>query len=392
MIPFARILNYGNTVETALVKDFFLDDANASPTSWILLSNGELWGSCSQNYGYALALPITSPHYGQMYKSAENVDRAFGSTWGTFILTTDNKIMHTGRVYFYTGNADYVYQWTDRSSYYPFIASDIKKIVFSAGTVMFLLNDGSVYGHGQNIYGVLGRGNETQILTPVLIRSNVNDIWLSGNNGVCQDNDGKFYATGNNSYRQMQTTSTTNYTSWTQIFSAATSSVGYVYNAFRNGGTHFMLFSSDRRYFCSGRNYAGAWGIGNVSVDADVALYNATLPFEPGNLLSFFGTANQAYWTNMIVSIDGTVYYAGYTDGDGSSQNLTFLPTYTIQGDGNMFRGQTNTRMFALCALGSPPNMYARGTATTQRNGVGFTPSSTPLGPTYLHITDFNLK
>ncbi|AZU98482.1 hypothetical protein BZF66_05820 [Salmonella enterica] len=395
MIPFTRILEYGNKVAApAKVIDFFLDSDNTAATMWMHLNNGELWGTCDKNYGYVLGFPVGVNYYGEMHLVKRDVKTAWGSTYGTFVLSNDDKLFYTGRQTIYDGTSNTA-TWVDKTSFYStyFDILKIKKITMNYNTVYILLNDGSLYAHGKNDYGYFGSANKTPSFTPVLLKSSVQDCWITNINGVYQDLDGTFWGTGDNTYQQMQTTSqSTVYTTWTQLFSEATSEVDYEYNAFRISQTHFMLFRTDGKYYCSGRNYAGAWGIGNISVDANVRLYTAQLAFKPGNLLSLFGTSIQTYWTNILSDTNGVLYFAGYMDGGGGDRLLTFTPRYTVQGNGNTYRAYTNTRMFALCALNMSPLLYAKGSGLTTSAGVGFTPLSTPLSENFTLITDFNLR
>lgn len=395
MIPFARLVQYGNILPMKdTVINFFLDEGNATPTMWLQLSNGELWGTCSPTYAHILGLPTTGTYYGSMHLAKSSTKIVWGNQYGTYVLSDDNKLWFAGRITIFDGTSSNTTTWEDKTDFYSqyFDITKIKKIIMNFNTVYILLNDGSLYSHGSNNNGFFGLGNTTPSYVPILIKTLVQDCWITTSNGVYQDFSGKIWGNGNNIYRQLQTTAeSTVYNSWVQLFSAATSASDYEYNALRVCSAHFMLFRKDGKYHCSGRNYAGAWGIGNINVDSNVALYNAQLSFVPGNLLSLFGSSIQVYWTNIITDINGVVYYSGNMDGGGDSRFTSFVPQYPVQGDGNNYRAYTNARMFALCELNSPPSVYAKGSLMTTSGGVGFTPLSTPLPETFTHITDFNL-
>lgn len=397
MLPFVRMLEYGNVrPESTKVLNYFMDDGNATPLMWMHLSNGELWGTCSPTYGNMLGLPNGVTYYGSMHLAYSAVKTVWGSQYGTFLLNADNRLMFAGRLTIYDGTANTTPTWTDRTDFYStyFNVQDIKKIVMNFNTVYILLNNGELWSHGANTNGFFGRGNTEVSYVPLLLKSTVLNCWLSTSNGLYQDISGKIYGTGNNIYRQMQTTSeSTVYISWTELFAAQTAAVDYEFCALRVSSANFILYRTDGKYFCSGRNYSGSWGIGNINIDINVTMWNGQLSFKPGNLAFLYEGIMQVYWTNIITDDKGVLYFAGTLNGGGSYKEYSFTPAYHLNPgtDGNKCKISTNTRSFTVCEIGAAPSVYACGSSMTTSSGVGFTPLSTPLKETFTYIDDFNL-
>lgn len=85
------------------------------------------------------------------------------------------------------------------------------KLAMSAGHTLMIGNDGSVWAWGQNDYGQLGLGDNTERLTPVKIESisNITAVAVGDNHSLALDQDGNVWAWGRNHIYQLGDGSTT---------------------------------------------------------------------------------------------------------------------------------------------------------------------------------------
>lgn len=391
MIPFARILKYGNELPLSdNIRDFFVDTSNAMPTVLMIKENGEVWGNT--NFGQYIGISSNTACWGRPYFVMDNVKSMFPNTWGTILITKDNKVMVTGRQQsFNSSTTEYWKTFQDMSYLYTnqgIDISNIKKMVTNTNTLFLLLNNGDVYAHGTNTGGVMGVGNTTPNYAPTKVWSGANDIWLTNSNAIVKVGSKTFYATGTNSYRQMGVADTAaTFPTWTQIFKEGTDDVMLEYNTLRVSETHFILYGKGTTFYAQGRNYTSAWGVSGPSVDGQYTSYKGTLLFTPGDLEFFYSGNNQAYWTNLIIDNTGKLYIAGTMNGGSGSNAYTFQQLAIANDNAGNYKCGTSTRFYSIMDCKNTNFMWARGSSST--GSMGFTPLSTPLKQVWTHITDF---
>lgn len=386
MLPFGRMLSYGNIAPISLqVVDFFMSSA-AQPTIFMLLNNGEVWGSALT--GNNLGLGDAEPRYGKPYFVMQNVKKMYPHDTGILIITNEDKIMYTGWRRSFDGTVGSWSTFQDITSYYSGInIPNIKKVQVSNNNAFILMQNGDIYGHGFNGNGELGFGDTAPRYVPTLIRSGATDVWMLNSNSIIQTGR-SFYGCGDNFYNQLGINGGGPYTTWQQLFKSATDDSSFDINELRVSDTHFILYSTGKTFYANGRNYTGAWGIGNTGVDTKLINYKGTLSFIPGDLKSFFRGRKQIYWTNILLDSTGNLWICGTLNGGGGSNVYTFQPLSIGGANGSAYVCGTSSRSYAVMDCTSGNYMYACGTSSS--DPAGFTPLSTPLPHTWSHITDFN--
>lgn len=209
----------------------------------------------------------------------------------------------------------------DNNSYNLSILSDVKKVTTTGNTVLFLKNDGSVWGVGYNGYGEIGDGTQTSRYEPVQsLMTNVKDIANSSNMTAFLTNDNQLYIAGSQSNYTEPKWMLNNiisidgfgiYDSITARSSTKTYLLyyhGYVYQEYNNLGQKMFLHPNRQFYINNGSVYAqgdnnyGQLGIGTNQWQSG---YKKVLDVE--NVENIFMTYENAYFQTS----DGSLYAVG---------------------------------------------------------------------------------
>ena len=206
MIPFARIVKYGNVLPKGPSIIDVKHSYTSNITTYILRDNGELWGGGYNGNG-ALGLGNTSDTYrNKCVKLRSDVKLMNCFSSNVVIITNDNKILFAGNDDRITsGSSSFVRStWFDMSNRFSSVTpiSEIKKIGSTPYNLFVLTSTGNMYGVG------LGRalganiaatsGNYTN--TPSLISTNVADMQVGAESTTFRKTDGTIWGFGNNGY------------------------------------------------------------------------------------------------------------------------------------------------------------------------------------------------
>ena len=131
------------------------------------------------------------------------------------------------------------------------VFNDVKFAAVGGDFTAVLKNDGSVWTFGRNNYGQLGDGTTTDRLNPVKVRnSGITSIAAGLDHLVVVDTAGRAYAVGRNNYGQLGNSSTTDRSTFVQMRQPF--GAGAVFVKASAGWYHSLLLD----------NNGGAWGAG----------------------------------------------------------------------------------------------------------------------------------
>lgn len=242
MIPFARVLKYGNTpAESPIIKVQSTD--SEQPSIFVLRKNGDLYATglnSSNIFGTNIAV---GSMVNTWVKILSNVRNFWVCSNGTVALTYDNKMMFTGfygilspgstgtsigwedksttfsifqlgsindiqmfgngiavlhgaHLYFMGSNYDYCMGSGGAKNSFTLVLSSVKKFCYGRRSSFALLINGNLMGTGWNGYGHLGTGSVTQLTTWTNIRTAVLDVMLSNRNSHILTSTGSLMGTG----------------------------------------------------------------------------------------------------------------------------------------------------------------------------------------------------
>ena len=202
MIPFARMIQYGNVVQQNKIVKI---DNNVAAGVLLLSSTGDLYGF-GPNGAYQLGLghnnAVTTPTL--LFSGVKNFWSAGGDT---VLQTTDDKFYAAGVGNIIDAANTSRHVWTDIT--YVFSAvdiSDIKKVDIKANCLAVLTNSGNLYCAGYNGYRAYNSNNAIRYANLTLIRSDIVDIKGNYNLGLFTlRTDGKIYAGGYSTSGQLGT-------------------------------------------------------------------------------------------------------------------------------------------------------------------------------------------
>lgn len=218
MIPFSRLLKYGNVVKSAE-----LEVATSANTIYVLnTTTNNLYAA--SHYAYMVGAASTDTSWaGQTFQFVRsNIKKIFGNngtTLTSFMLTTDNKILALGNQFSFTGVNSVYSPFTDVTSTLTSAGIDCSLITQMEAwyntKISIVLSTGAVYNIGQNTLGGMGcfgsgrttNSYSTAVFSMNNIKKVTGNLWLT--------TDGILYAAGDNSRYQFGNNSTVS--SWVRV-------------------------------------------------------------------------------------------------------------------------------------------------------------------------------
>ena len=293
MIPFARISKYGNRPAVSDIDKVYTPSGNTNGACLFLqYKDGTLYGiggGTGSNYCFGLGSNGTT-NYTEWQLVFRNVKR-FVSSLVEFavIQTTDNKFYYSGyQAFFGTGLTGFTTTWTEITSTFTkiFTPAQINSIVdiqVAWSQIFVQLEDGTLWGIGDNVSGVLANGSTAKNTDFKLITSEVKKFTIRLQTMYVIKNDSTLWISGQNSGYLFGAATPNNYFTLTKFnFTAGVK----ILDATLNGsGAYWLLQGTGAPYMMvSGNTLNGNLGNGSTS-NAVVFQRNVTtgtdnLPFD----------------------------------------------------------------------------------------------------------------
>jgi alpha-tubulin suppressor-like RCC1 family protein len=243
----------------------------------------------------------------------------------TIVLMDDGSIYGCG----YNGNGQLGNGTSTNTSTLTAMTNTTEKTPVSISCGVFhtivLMDDGSIYGCGQNIYGQLGNGNTTQQKTLTAMTNTTGktpvSISCGGYYTIVLMDDGSIYGCGWNYNGQLGNGSTTT----TSTLTAMTNTTGKTPVSISCGGYHTIVFMDDGSIYGCGDNQYGQLGDGTTNTQTTLtAITNI-----PGTPVSI---SCGGYYIIVFMD-DGSIYGCGDNQygqlGDGTTTKKTTLTAMT---------------------------------------------------------------
>lgn len=327
MLPFPRLLSYGNISKVTISKiaaggQFFL----------MLDSIGRLWG-CGANTLYQFGISNDNTNYYGTWKLIMNdVKNVWAGNQYSMIQKTDNTIWYTG-----TGGTSntnvpgYTQLTSTQMGSVPF--SSIREIYCNNGIIHFVTTNEAIYALGVNSAGQAGNGGVGALSTLTLINGMNNSVsnpvqYIRHTNSVSSSfvlmQDGSVYTFGANSYGE-QSKGNQNASYTPTLFST------FKYNAVCTGSNGVVLINSTNNFIqvCGGQYY-GQLGTNVTSGSAPLLLTATTLSttaIKTGTLVS--PQRGQASWNNAFMNSQG-IWYTGINPGILGAPANTTVGVFTM--------------------------------------------------------------
>lgn len=175
--------------------------------------------------------------------------------FGVFALCA----MMTGNIY---ADGYQLWQWGEHNILTPLlISSEVQDIGVGQSHQMFVKTDGSLWGYGSNYYGQLGDGTNISRGTPVqIISSGVQAVSTGWSHSMIVKTDGSLWACGANSYGCFGDGTTTNSLLPVQILANGVKAVSA-------GFAHTMILKNDNSLWGCGFNFDGRLGYSGAGTE-----------------------------------------------------------------------------------------------------------------------------
>lgn len=389
MLPFARILEYGNI--RPVVPQIIKIDGN-SGSVLMLYNNGELYG------------------WGR------NANSELGT--GNSVVVPNLKLIDTGVSDFYCGQADFMYRKGNTfyvsGSGYVVGTSETKRTTFTNittelfGTIdintvkdfqiglgsHMLTTSGDLYAAGFAGLGEYGNGSTKNSAKLTLVNTGVEAMWDNQNASVYIKKNNLMYSTGFNNYSQLGVASTaSSITTFTQI-TKFTSNIDF--NKFyATLGNVYYIDATTNAMYGTGTNASGSFGTGtNV---ASVNSFSSVIGFSVDNMSKVFRTRSSATSVPIISSgnsIQDGIYMSGYNTagniGNGSTTGTAAKFVRSVSADSIVSNYELISHMFAHSFntyFVYANNLYGCGATVLNKNMLGSLPSnSTEIQSTFIQI------
>ena len=161
MIPFARMIQYGNV--KPVYTDILKVQSSSNMTA-LLMSNGYVYVRGTNSAGSLGNGTSNTAVTGDWYLTITNANKMWIGFQNILVYTNDGKWMSTGNIQYLSGTSSGSNVWRDVSSYFTAINPvSVKQVQIGTDTMFMLLDTGQIYSSGANTYGVQGRGNTTAV-------------------------------------------------------------------------------------------------------------------------------------------------------------------------------------------------------------------------------------
>lgn len=263
MIPFARLVNYGNIApDLKNIKKMAMMNSN---TLFVLYQNGDLYARGND----ASVFPDNTASIDAFKLIRSNVQRLYCGYGDkcALAITEDGKWWHIGRRSLITASSTGAQNtvWTDESANFTHFTLDIiADITLTSTGMVYLLTDGKVYTRGYNTYGEI----YSTTSTPQYVYADGAKIFSCSNVTCVVLKDGSLYCGGYNGSGQLGRS--TGASSSGPLGAATLTNIRDVVT---NGAATYAVNYTNVAYACgstflntNGSN--GQWtGIGNVTGD-----------------------------------------------------------------------------------------------------------------------------
>ena len=188
--------------------------------SLILKNDGTLW-SCGQNTYGQLGLGDVggTATFTQVTTNANDVKLIYCGDYHSFILKNDGALWGTGyNKYGQLGLGDTASKYT--FTQVTTNANDIKSVYYGAYHTFILKNDDTLWGCGDNEYGQLGLGDNTNRATFTQITTNtdnIKEVYCGSSYTLILKNDGTLWGCGYNGNGELGLGDTTDRYTFTEV-------------------------------------------------------------------------------------------------------------------------------------------------------------------------------
>ena len=358
MIPFARIVKYGNEVQLPpTVKQLEFTSSGV----YLLYTNGELYYRGRNGSGNIGNGSSSGSYYNSWHLANTNVDSiARGISSIPVIRKNDNTFWMSG-TYNMFSKPDFVqYTWNDVTTYFSTVQSNMVSMHGTSSGLFVLRTDGSLWAVGVNTNGQMGLGAASSATVFTQVASGVNPTHESVRTATSAcfyiTPDNKLYSTGQNNFGQLGIGSTTNATSFTLVNAGSPITTSYpVVKDVMAIGTGTNILSANTGDTVTAALAAGSLpNIGSGSSTGTSIQFNYFNPMNSASfkILKLATTLGSA--SNMLVMTDKGIYGTGnaqyYQLGNASSTaQVGYVPAQGLPADASL----DNIKFFGSSSEGS---------------------------------------
>jgi hypothetical protein len=289
MLPFARILEYGNTIEVPIINKM------QSSTKGLYVQKDSFLYYIGLNQSGESANGSTT-QVNDWYLVSTNVRTFFAYDTGVIIIRNDSTVWSSGRTSWFPSNS-ITNVLTNRTSWFSTAVNidDIRDINFCTnGTVFVVMNNNDLYGASSLSRGTLGNGSTGIVNTLTFLKSGVKSAYAALNDSYHLTIDNIFFSTGWNNTGVQGTGNTTQVNTWRQISTGVLAyTASHLSVIYYNGSTYNVCGQAP--------NFSGA------SRTTYAAVSTTVLPAETPRYL----LAPRSSTTNPTTLVVGTSYVKG---------------------------------------------------------------------------------
>ena len=305
MLPFARMLEYGNIAPRSIKQLIYSD------CCYVLYSTGELYGYGNNSSGTLGQGDLTN-RYDKFYLLDTDVKVFACCDRSLVYIKNDNTIWCTGESSSYSDSTAKDTIPRNITSYFSSVINvqNISKIQTARTSIVIRMPDGTVYGIGKNTSGELGTGTTNPVLTLSVIAVNTVDMSANVSNVGILDSNSNYSICGLNNAGQLGTNN---------MISSSTFGVRMTnVRAIQQGlYSSYCMLNSGISMAC-GYNSQGELGVGLSS--GNILVFTNT---SPNNVDIFYNSKinRNHIFSSTFGVLNGVLYSAG--NGTSTSRNTS---------------------------------------------------------------------
>lgn len=308
MLPFARILEYGNVAPEPTPTIKIRDIVAGSNALLLITEDNDLWVRGNNAYGKLGIGTDTIVNITEWTKVRSDVKLACVSNLVCVVLTVDNKIFYCGDEWFESGGSvsSKVVQWKDVTSQFSAVnLGTVREMKMTYYCVGLVTTDNRLFAKGYDNNHSFGGASSK--VNAVLVASNVSKLYTSLSSTIYSSTTGGYYRSGTSTTGALGTSvNLTSYNLYSAPIFASECAVGM---STINSGILYYDTAGITRYVIAGQNSSYQLGaaIGNTS-----NLYSYTeLTSVRDKFRDLWSDLNNSALSFAISKDGNTLYYAG---------------------------------------------------------------------------------
>lgn len=320
MIPFARVLQYGNTASNSIEAK----KIQATQSTWFVLDINSNLHVRGLNVFYTFGIPgmSTSNFINEYAISRTNVRNIWAAQnrQASVIQLNDGTIHYTGSRQILNGGSyanQFITQYTQQTG---IPTTNVKNVIFSAYCLAILYENGEVWmsGEKRNVTGVAAESGWARYMTNIIQLQDCNTNWMA------LDTSGNVYGSGQNIANILNPTASSS-TFYAYPVLVATPGLNAITKLF---GEQYCVKVGSIPGIIYGKGYGGLYAFGDGSTNGYTTVTNVSTKWPNASIATGINIPSNAVLQRSFYFTPSLLYIFGSAGaGSGGLTNTGWITT-----------------------------------------------------------------